>query len=170
MQQLNPVTNLFLAVLAGLGLLGSLTLPWYAAAKVSPNVTDGPIERAAWQVGHVFSTEAGGQIDGAEALGGARVTVLVIVALVAVLALAVSLNLARRHAEDLLRMVAIAAPFALLVVAIVHPGTGEADVSVHYGVFVGFAAMLLCSNAAYHGAAWREKRAAPARPRYGVMR
>lgn len=166
MRQLNPSSNLVLAVLAGLGLLGSLTLPWYATPTDDPNSTDGPVERGAYQFGQVFATSARGMIDGDDALGGARLALLGLVVLVALLGLAVSLNLARETAEDALRIVAFAVPVVLVIVAIAHTGT-SASVRLHYGMLVGFAAGGLMATAAYHGASWRKKYAAPVRPRYG---
>jgi len=165
MRQLSPSSNLVLAVLAGLGLLGSLTTPWFAAPTEDPNITDGPIERGAYQVGHVFATSARGMVEGGDALGGARVVLLVMVVVVGTLGLAISLNVLRGSAEDLLRMVAFAIPVVVLALAITHPGT-TTDVRMHYGLLIAFAAALLMASASFHGAAWRKKYAAPARPRY----
>ena len=165
MRQLNPLSNLVLAVLAGLGLLGSLTLPWYAAPVEDSVATDGPVERAAFQIGKVFSTGARGMVDGSDALGGGRLALLVLVVAVAVLGLAISLNLARQAAEDALRLVAFAIPVVLIVVAATHTGA-TTEVRIHYGLLVGFAAAVLMATAAYHGASWRKKYAAPVRPRY----
>lgn len=169
MRQLSPMTNLLLAVLAGIGLLGSLSLPWYAAPATDPNPTDGPVERGAYQVGQVFSTGAKGMVDGTDAVGGGQVALLIAVGVIAVLALAISANLARRHAEDLLRPVAFAVPVITVVLAILHPGT-EATLRLHYGMLVGIAAAVLTTSAAYHGASMRAKKAAPVRPRYGSVR
>lgn len=166
MRQLNPSTNLVLAVLAGLGLLGSLTLPWFAAPVEDPTATDGPIERAAFQVGHVFDGDAAGAVSGAEALGSAQVAILGLVVLIAVVGIAVMTPAVRRQAEDLMRVVVLAAPVVVVLAAVAHPGT-EAPVSLHYGLLVSVAACALMGNAAWHGASMRQKHAAPARPRYG---
>ena len=76
MRQLNPSTNLVLTILAGLGLLGSLSLPWFAAPVTDTVGTDGPIERGAFQVGQVFATSAKGTVSGSDALGSARAALL----------------------------------------------------------------------------------------------
>lgn len=165
MRQLSPASNLVLAVLAGLGLLASLTTPWYATAMVSPNETDGPIERAAWQVGHVFGPGDSRTVDGAVALGGAQPALLTVVAVVGALALAIALNLLRQPAEDLLRLVAFAIPPVFVILAVGHPGE-DGDVNLSYGMLIGFAAALLMASASFHGASWRRKHPAPARPRY----
>jgi hypothetical protein len=170
MRQLNPSTNLILAVLAGLGVLASLTMPWYAAPAEDPTDTDGPIEQGAFQVGQVFATSAKGVVSGNDAIGpNGRLALLVVVAVVALLGVAISANVARRHAEDMLRVAAFATPVVVLAVAILHPGT-QAEVRLHYGMLVGIAASLFSANAAFHGASWREKRAAPVRPRFGSAR
>ncbi len=169
MRQLNPPTNLILAVLAGLGLLATLSLPWFAAPAEAPNPDDGPIERGAWQVGHVFATSAKGMVDGDDAVGGGRVFLLAAVAVVAVLGLLISANAARKTVEDLLRAVALALPVLVIGLAVAHPGS-DAPLRLHYGVVIAFAVSLLAANAAWHGASWRAKHAAPVRPRYGSAR
>lgn len=166
MRQLTPSTNLVLAVLAGLGLMGTLTLPWFAAPEESPNPTDGPVERVAWQIGHVFATSARGMVDGNDALGGSRMVLFGVVIVIALLGLTVAANVARAGAEDLLRTAAIAVPVAVVALAIAHPGT-DAPLRLHYGFVVAFAVALFTANAAWHGASWRQKHAAPARPNYG---
>lgn len=162
MRQLNASTNLLLALLGGLGLLASLTLPWYAAPAEPPNPTDGPIERGAWQVGYVFATSARGMVDGNDAIGGGRVLLVVAIGAVALLALAISLNAARQTAEDILRVAALVVPVLVVGIAIAHPGT-EAALRLHYGLLVAFAAALFTASAAWHGASWRQKYQAPAR-------
>jgi hypothetical protein len=82
------------------------------------------------------------------------------------MALAVGTPSFRRHAEDVMRLLVIAAPVAVLAVTIAHPGA-ERPVRLHYGLLVSYALLALVCNAAWHGANLREKRAAPARPRYG---
>ena len=168
MRQLKPATNLVLAVLAGIGLLASLTLPWYATPTEDPNPLNGPVERGAYQVGQVFATGAKGMIDGNDAVGDARVFLLAIVGLIALLAAAISVPAMRRGAEDVLRVVALIAPLVVGFVAIAHPGT-EADVRLHYGMLVGFVATFAMTSAAWHGASLREK-PAPAKPRSYSMR
>ncbi len=167
MHQLKPATNLVLAVLAGLGLLGSLTLPWYAAPTADPGADNGAIEHAAYQVGQVFASGVRGTVNGDDALGGARTILIAVVGVVAVLALLISLNVLRKTFEDLLRLVVLATPVIFVVLAVTHPGT-DADVRLHYGMIVSAAATLAMASAAWQGASWRAKRAAPVRPRYGA--
>ena len=169
MRQLNPSTNLVLTVLAGLGLLGSLNLPWFAAPVVDSSPTDGPVEHAAFQVGQVFATSAKGTVSGNDALGGARMAIVALVAVLALVALAVSTPSLRRHAEDLMRLLVFAAPVVVIVAAVAHPGV-TTPVHLHYGMLVSFVFVGFMANAAWHGASMREKRAAPVRPRYGSAR
>ncbi len=167
MRQLSSTSNLVLALLAGLGLLASLGTNWFAAPATDPNTTDGPVERAAFQVSHVFSTSAKGQMTGSDALGGGQTVVFVVVAVIVLLAFAVSVPAWRRQAEDLLQFAALAAPVALIIVAVAHPGTGTVPVTVHYGFIVSLLATLLMASAAWQVAHMREKPKArtPARAR-----
>lgn len=164
---MDPATNLVLAVLAGLGLLGSLSLDWYAAPVVDQTSTDGPVERFAFQVAHVFDTSATGLVSGHEALGGGRDVLIALVAVVALLAVAVSLASLRQGAENLMRVAALAGPVVVAVVAIAHPGD-SASLRIHSCLLLGLAATVLMSSSSWHGANMRQKRAAPARPRYGA--
>lgn len=166
MRQLNPSTNLVLAVVAGLGLLGSLALPWFAAPATDPVATDGPVERAAFQITQVFKADAVGTISGSEGLGDARVALFALVALVAVMVLAVGAPRIRRQSEDVMRIVVIAAPVVVIAAAIAHPGAAQ-PVRLHYGLLISLVLVAAMCNAAWHGASMRQKRPAPARPRYG---
>ncbi|MEA2126901.1 MAG: hypothetical protein QOI80_3683 [Solirubrobacteraceae bacterium] len=167
MRQLSPTTNLVLAVLAGLGLLGSLSLDWFATPVTDPTGTDGPVERAAFQVSHVFGTHAKGAMTGTDALGSGRSVLIGLIAAVALIAIAVTIPSVRKTAEDALRVVALAGPVVVIVLAAMRPGT-DLPVSLHYGTLVGLVAALLMASAAWQGASMRAKRAAPARPRYGT--
>ena len=162
MRQLNPSSNLILAVLAGLGLLASLSLSWYAAPAEPPNPDDGPIERGAWQVGYVFATSARGQVEGGDAIGDGRLFLVAAVVLIAILGLAISLNAGRQGAEGLLRGVALSVPVLVIGLALVHPGT-DAPVRVHYGMVIALGIAALTASAAWHGASWRPKHAPPVR-------
>jgi hypothetical protein len=168
-RQLNSSTNLLLAVIAGLGLLGSLSLNWFAAPVPSPATDDGAIEDAAFQFGHVFATHAPGMVTGSAALGVARGGLVLLVVVVAFAGLAVGTPSIRQRAEGLMRVVAIAAPIVVLVAAIAHPGVST-PVRIHYGTLVAFAVSLFMASAAWQGAAMRVKSKAPVRPRYGSAR
>jgi hypothetical protein len=168
-RQLNPSTNLVLAVLAGLGLLASLSLDWFAAPVIDPTPTDGPVERGAFQVSQVFATHAKGTVSGNTALGSGRMALVLLVVLVAILAAAVSVASLRRHAEDALHLAALATPVVVIALAAAHPGTSAA-ISIHYGLLVSLATAIFMASASWHGASMRQKHAAPTRPRYGVTR
>lgn len=156
MRQLSPSSNLALAVIAALGLLGTLSLPWFATPAVDTVATDGPIERGAFQVAHFFATGAKGMIDGNDALGGARSVLFVLAVVVIVLAAAVSVSAVRKQAEDLLRVVALAAPVVLIGTVVAHPGL-TAPAHVHYGSLVALLACLLMASAAWQGSSMRHK-------------
>jgi hypothetical protein len=160
-RQFSPSTNLVLAVLAGLGLLGSLSLHWFAMPTTDPTPTDGPVERGAYQVGQFFSTHAKSQITGTDGVGGGRTLLVALVAVVLLTVLAVSTPSLRRHAEDLLQLLALAAPVVVIGVVIAHSGTGNAPVRIHYGFLIALAITLVMSSAAWQGATMREKRKAP---------
>jgi hypothetical protein len=165
-RQLNPSTNLVIAILAGLGLLASLSVSWFAAPVTDPTVTDGPIEQGAFQVSQVFATHAKGTVSGSDALGSSATVLVAVVGLVALLALAVTVASVRKPAEDGLRLAALAAPVVLLILIVAHSGT-NVPVRIHYGVLVASIASLVMASAAWQGAAMRQKHAAPVRPRYG---
>ncbi len=166
MRQFSPTTNLVLAVLSGFGLLASLTMPWFAAPVQDLVATDGPVERAAFQVGQVFATSAEGTVSGTDALGSAQVLVFGLVVIIALLAVAVVVPALRRQAEDIMRVAVYTAPLVVLVAAFTHPGVAT-PVRLHYGLLVSFVLTALMSSAAWHGANMRHQRAAQAPRRYG---
>lgn len=159
-RQLSPSSNLALAVLAALGLLGTLSLPWFAAPAADLTATDGPVERGAFQVSHFFGTSARGMVSGSDALGGARSVLYALVLVVVVLAAAVAMAGVRKQAEDLLRVVALAAPVLVIGTAVAHPGT-VAAVHVHYGALVALLVSALMASAAWQGCSMRYKAKAP---------
>lgn len=163
MRQLTPSTNLVLAVLAGLGLLASMSLNWYAAPSTDPNQYDGPIETAAYQVGQVFATSAPGQVSGSTALGSGQAVLVILVALVALLTLAVWTPSLRSQAETALQLVALAGPVVVIVVAATHSGI-HTPVRLHYGLIIAFAISLVMASAAWQGAGMRLKKKTPAVP------
>jgi len=68
----------------------------------------------------------------------------------------VKLAAVRKQAEDLLRVVALAAPVVVIGTAVAHPGeTGP--VHVHYGLLVALLVTLLMSSAAWQGSSMRHK-------------
>lgn len=164
-RQLSPSSNLVVAVLAALGLLGTLSLPWFAAPAVDSVGTDGPVERGAYQVSHFFQTHAKGMVDGKDALGGARSVLFVLVAVVLVLTAAVSVAAVREQAENLLRLAALAGPVAVIAVAVAHPGA-TGPVHVHYGALVAFAVSLLMASAAWQGSSMRQRAKATSTVRF----
>lgn len=157
MRQLSPVTNLVLAVLAGLGLLASLGLPWYAAPATSSMTTDGPVERAAWQIGHFFQGDALGLVSGHEALGASQASVAVLVFAVALAAVGMAAAGTRRPAADLLRILAPLAPLMIAALGVSSAGR-DAQGVVHFGFAVSVALSILLASAATHGARLRARR------------
>jgi hypothetical protein len=156
-RQLDPVSNLVLSALAGLGLLGSLSLPWFVPPGHSTTDTDGPVERAAWQVSHFFGSNVPGKTSGSDALGSSRGLLVILVAVVAGLACAVAVPQIRKTAEDLLRMAGFAAPVAVIFLVVMHSGT-DRPVTVHYGALVSFVAAAFMASAAFHGSSMRTRR------------
>lgn len=156
MRQLDPVTNLVLSALASLGLLATLSFPWFAAPAASTNPTDGPVERGAWQVGHFFSHDVKGRVSGDDAVGGGGSVLIVVAAVIIGLALAVGVPAVRRQAEDMLRVAGFAAPVAVIFLAVSHSGTTGA-VRIHYGVAISFAVAVFVASCAYHGATLRQR-------------
>ena len=168
MRQLSPPTNLLLACLAGLGLLATLSLPWYGPEHVDQQVdltrvangdADGPMQNFAHLVARVFST-SGTTYSGTETLGATRTLLLILVGAVIVLSLAVLIPALRAALRDVLRAVALAAPVIVGVLAVRHPGEGHLE--ARWGLFVGLAVSLIMACAAWHGSGVRVKRAVPA--------
>jgi hypothetical protein len=156
MRQISPATNLVLAVLAGLGLLGSLSQPWYAPPVKDPNIYDGPVERTAFAVGKVFSQHDGAR-TGADALGNTQGLLVGLVAVIAVLCALAAVPPLRSYVRDVLRAVAIALPLIVFYLVVDRPD----GMDIHWGVLAAFAIALFVASAAWHGSAIRVKRAAP---------
>src|SRR5690349_14146322 len=106
MRTLRPATNLVLGCLAALALLATLDFPWVCPAVSDPVVTDGPVERAAFQVAHVFE-HADGAASGTIALGTWRLVLVVIVSVLILLAGMAAVPALRNGVRDPLRMVAL---------------------------------------------------------------
>jgi hypothetical protein len=156
MRQISPATNLVLACLAGLGLLGMLGTPWYAPKVPDKTITDGPVERGAFAIAHVF-THHNRSVTGLDALGATQTLLLGLVAAIVVLAVLEGVPALRAHVRDFLRAVAIAVP--VIVFYLIWDRPGKLD--IHWGVLAAFAVACFMANAAWHGSAIREKRVAP---------
>jgi hypothetical protein len=158
-RQLSPPTNLLLACLAALGLLGTLNLPWYAPPVPDTTETDGPVERAAWAVSRVFAHHDH-QVSGNDVIGGGRTLLYVLAAAVCVLAIVAAVSALRPLIRDALRIFAIIAPVVVLYLAIDRPGD-NAELTIHWGTLVALAVALFMASAAWQGSAIRERRPAP---------
>jgi hypothetical protein len=156
MRQISPATNLVLAVLAGLGLLGSLSQPWYAPPVKDTNAYDGPVERTAFAVGKVFSHHDGA-VSGADALGNTETLLLGLVGGIAVLCILAAVPALRSHVRDVLRAVALALPLIVFYLVVSRPD----GMDIHWGVLAALAIAAFVASAAWHGSAIRVKRAAP---------
>src|SRR6478672_11354168 len=157
MRQLSPATNLVLACLASLGLLGILGAPWYAPTVPDGNIYDGPVERAAFAVSHVFSHHDR-VVSGTDALGsGAKTLLMALVAAVVVLSVLAAVPSLRSYVRDVLRAVALALPLLVFYLLVDRPG----KLDIHWGVIAAFAVAVFVASAAWHGSAIRVKRVAP---------
>jgi hypothetical protein len=157
MRQLSPATNLILAALAALGLLGTLGLPWYAPPLPDSNTFDGPIERGAFAVSTVFRHNDGA-VTGFDVLGKTQNLLFFLVGGIIVLSALTLVPSLRRHVRDVLRAVALALPLIVFVLLVDKPGT--ADIDIHWGIVAALALALFTASAAWHGSAMRVKRAA----------
>jgi hypothetical protein len=157
MRQLTPVSNLVLACLGALGLIGSLGLPWYAAPVKDTNVYDGPIERGAFHVSKVFAHSAA-TTSGSTAAGSAKPLLFALAALLVVLAgVGLASPGARAKVRDALRAVALVSFPVLLYLAVAHPGAAGA-LRIHWGLPASFAIAVFTVSAAWHGGEVRLKR------------
>ena len=156
MRQFSSATNLVLACLGALGLIGSLGFPWYAAPVKDTDVYDGPIERGAFHLARVFS-HSDATTSGGAAAGSAKPLVFGLAALIIALA-AVGLSPASRaKVRDALRAVALVSFPVLLYLAAAHPGT-TGKVAIHWGLPATFAIAVFTFSAAWHGGEVRLKR------------
>jgi hypothetical protein len=156
MRQISPASNLVLACLAGLGLLASLSAPWYAPSVPDTNDYDGPIERAAWTVAHVFQHNSHA-VTGSDGLGTSKTLLFILVAAVIVLSILASVSALRVYVRDVLRAVAIAMPLIVFYLMIDRPR----DLVIHWGVLVAMLIAIFVATASWHGSAIRVKRPAP---------
>ena len=156
MRQISPVTNLVLAALAGLGLLGSLSQPWYAPPVSDPNEYDGPVERGAFTFGKVFSHHDGA-VSGADALQNTQTLLYGVVAAIIVLCVLAGVPALRSMVRDVLRAVALALPLIVFYLLVDRPD----GMDVHWGVIAAVGIAAFVASAAWHGSAIRVKRAAP---------
>jgi hypothetical protein len=159
MRQLSPATNLILACLAALGLVGILGAPWYAPAVPDTNIYDGPVERAAFAVSHVFNHHDR-VVTGTDALGsGSKTLLMALVAAVIVLSALAAVPALRTYVRDVLRAVALALPLLVFYLLVDRPRKGNLD--IHWGVIAAFAVAGFIASAAWHGSSIRVKRVAP---------
>jgi hypothetical protein len=170
MRQLTPVTNLMLACLCAVGLVGALELPWFALVDPASGPSaqaikdgQGPMESFAGQVVRTFSSE-GVATSGSDVLGGERTLLMVVAALIVVLSIAMLIPALRAALRDLLRAVGLAAPLLVLFVAIQAPAADGLE--FRWGLVCTVAIALFMASAAWHGSSARSPRAvAAARPR-----
>ena len=155
MRQIAPGTNLVLAALAALGLLGTLGLPWYAPLDEDPNQYDGGLEHAAYRIAGVFR-ERPGAVSGGDALGDARVLLLGLVALVVVVCILTAVRPLRPYVRELVRVVALGLPAIVLYRTIDPPA---AELTLHWGLLVSLAVAVFAASAAWHGGKIRTLRA-----------
>jgi hypothetical protein len=156
MRQISPATNLVLACLASLGLLGSLGQPWYAPPVEDTNAYDGPVERTAFAFGKVFSHHDHA-VSGADALGNTESLLMGLVGTIIVLCVLAAVPALRGYVRDVLRAVAIALPLIVLYLAVDRPDGQD----IHWGVLAACAIAAFVASASWHGSAIRVKRAAP---------
>jgi hypothetical protein len=156
MRQLSPLTNLMLAVLASVGVVVTLGLPWYATDSVLPNDPATGIESAAAAIARWFTSD-GATISGTEALQKAESGLLLVCGMTALLSMLVLAGPIRNYLRGPLKLVALSAP-VIVTIHLFHQPVGE---ELRWGTFVALAASLLLANAAYHGAEIRDPRPAP---------
>jgi hypothetical protein len=161
-RQLDPVSNLVLCALAAAGLLATLSLPWFADPAIDKVGTDGPVEKAAFQVSHFFGHGVH-PVSGSDAVGSNRSILFLAVAILLGLACSVTVPSLRKQAEDLLKVAALGLPVVVIGLAFTHSGT-TGQVKAHYGILVSFVVACFASSCAVHGASMRTKRKQAPKP------
>jgi hypothetical protein len=166
MRQLSAPTNLLLACLAGLGLLGTLTTPWFGPPHATPKADltqvavgdgDGPMQHFAQWVGRVFSA-TGVTYTGNDALAGSKSLLFALVGLLVVLSAAIMVPALRGALRDVLRAVALASPLLIAVLVLRHPG--QQHVELRWGAVAALGLGLFMASCAWHGSEFRAKRTA----------
>jgi hypothetical protein len=157
-RQLSPVSNLVLAVLAALVLLTTLDFPWVSPAVTDPVSADGPVERAAFQLGHVFAPPPEAA-SGNVALGGYRFILVGLAAVLVLLCLLAAIPATRDAVREPLRAAALTLPVAVAYLVIARPG--NAGESIQWGSLLGLVVAAMAGNAAWHGARIRSPRRRP---------
>jgi hypothetical protein len=157
MRQLSPATNLALSCLSALGLLATLSLPWFAPPVPDTTDTDGPVERTAWAISRVF-THHDHAISGSDALGSGRTLVYLLAAAVLSMAALATVQRLRAYLRDALRAIALATPLLIFALALQRPGT-SATLNLHWGLLVALGVAVLAASCAWHGSEIRGKRA-----------
>jgi hypothetical protein len=171
MRTLGFRTHVLLAVAAAIGLIASLSRPWYAAAPATVSDGDkvigdiyGPLDGFFRGVERWVTDPAG--TAGWEALDQWAVAVAVMAAVAAVGALACMLPPLQGAARELLRYAALAA-FAIAVWKLLDPPGSNGASELRYGAFagVGCAIMLLtCGMGVANAPSRRRVRPAPFTP------
>ena len=166
MRQLTPITNLMLACLCAMGLLGALELPWFALVDPASGPSaqaikdgQGPMESFAGQVVRTFSSD-GIASSGSDVLGDQRTLLMIVAAIVVVLSVAMLVPALRAALRDVLRAVGLAAPLLVLFIAIQAPGADGLE--FRWGLVCTVAIALFMASAAWHGSSARSPRAVAA--------
>jgi hypothetical protein len=166
MRQLTPLTNLMLACLCAVGLVGSLELPWYApvdpgSGPSSQAIRDGqgPMESFVDQFGRTFRSDQTG-VSGHDLLAGNRTVVMTLALMVIALCLGMAVPVFRSTVRDVLRAVGLVAPILVLLLAVRAPAAEGLE--FRWGLVVSVAIALFMASAAWHGSSARTPRAVAA--------
>ena len=171
MRQLNPLSNIVLACLAAVGLVASLSLPWYAPAvihgktdlgAVAEGEADGPMQHFSDWVQRVFST-GGRTVSGADALGNQKMIILGIAVVVAVMCLVMLLPAMRPLLRDIVRVVGLLAPAAVLWLGFVDK-PGNVQLEIRWGLIVSALVAFFMASCAWHVGSVRKQKVAAVRP------
>jgi hypothetical protein len=168
-RQLTPLTNLVLACLCAVGLVGSLELPWYALPDPAKGPSaqaiadgQGPMEAFGKGVVRTFTSD-GVTSSGTDVLGGQRTLLLIAAVAVMLLCIATLIPALRSGVRDLLRAVALASPILVLFVAIRAPAADGLE--FRWGLVTTVAVTLFMASSAWHASSARSPRAVAAPPR-----
>ena len=170
MRQLSPLTNLLLAGLSALGLVGALDLPWFAVPDPAKGPSaqavedgQGPMTDFVLRLQRTFSSN-GITINGTDVLDGKRTLILVLAGAVIVLCTAMLVPALRNGFRDLLRAVALLSPVLVIALAVTAPAADGLE--FRWGLVVEVALAIFTASAAWHGSTARVPRTAPtaARP------
>lgn len=151
--------NVFLAILAAVGITPLLAQPWFAAAVDSNDGgMQGSVELMGEAIGRWFGS-SGTTATGAEVMTGGELVLMGFVAVTVALVLAMLVPGMRMSVRSLVRSIPLAAPVVVAVQIVAE--ASSAAVEPRWGAFAAFALTTFMASSAYNAGDMRIPKPAP---------